>query len=163
LAAIASAGASATSWSLARGGERVGCPVGAGQHRAASSGQTRVVFLNPTSNVLQRHVRPHLVGPSKRDRGPRGELKGCGLSAAVRRLQTWSASNVRPGRHIDRYRIAHSGGQTIILMGREEIAVVIFNVSRVEHPVDGGRKQGLIGTVLRAVLTETLQTIDGSA
>jgi hypothetical protein len=92
------------------------------------------------SNVLQRHVRPHLVGPSKRDRGPRGELKGCGLFAAVRRLQTGQLSNVRPGRHIDRYRIAHSGGQTIILMGREEIAVVIFNVSRVEHPVDGGRK-----------------------
>ena len=92
------------------------------------------------SNVLQRHVRPHLVGPSKRDRGPRGELKGCGLCAAVRRLQTGQLSNVRPGRHIDRYRIAHSGGQTIILMGREEIAVVIFNVSRVEHPVDGGRK-----------------------
>jgi hypothetical protein len=90
------------------------------------------------SNVLQRHVRPHLVGPSKRDRGPRGELKGCGLSAAVRRLQTGQLSNVRPGRHIDRYRIAHSGGQTIILMGREEIAVVIFNVSRVEHPVVEG-------------------------
>jgi hypothetical protein len=54
-----------------------------------------------------------LAGPSRRSPTP--------ARRTVAHTTNSRLSNVRPGRHIDRYRIAHSGRQAIILVGRKKV------------------------------------------
>ena len=82
------------------------------------------------------------------------DLNGC------KRLLSSQLSNVLRGRDINRYRIAHSGRQSIILVRCEKVAIVVVNTSCVEHSVSGGRKRCLISTVFWAFLTEALEAIN---
>jgi hypothetical protein len=89
-----------------------------------------------------------LAGPSRRSPTP--------ARRTVAHTTNSRLSNVWPGRHIGRYRIAHSGRQAIILVGRKKVAIVVTNTRCVEHSISGRRKRGLISTIFWTILTEAL-------